>query len=467
MLLCVLLLILYSVQLPGSALSGVLLVALVSVGFLLASVTRALVSQLSMPLPKYVEPLDMSSWSHTDPVSDRVTVVFDALSGHRPHSAIAHAFTSVQDARRLSELKTLVDRRLREGNYVASSLHHLVFSVLSAADKEKLLGHFEATFKASGLSSTSRIVVSDIDDTLAPTFKDRRGYQWGQPYPGVKALYAELAGVAPEDVMDRLVFVTARPGFLASWTRGEMKASGFAASMILFGSATSSATPPRMLARKQKQIRQVRAVWPECELVLVGDNGQMDIDLGTVLLREGVVRSCVIHDIYESSPVKDSPELASSAAMAVRMSSSDEDAEDDDDVEQARRSERLAAARRTSAPAALSSYSDAPPRMLVEHSRPLGFRHDDCKEAGIHLFQTYAGAALACYQLGLVDRNAMRRIVEACSRDLGDVNRRVGSATSTARKLCDATLRDVSRVALMLDDGDKVSFLDTVCSAMR
>ena len=60
----------------------------------------------------------------------------------------------------------------------------------------------------------------------------------------------------------------------------------------------------------------------------------------------------------------------------------------------------------------------------------------------------------------------MRRVVEACARDLGILNKKATSA-KIAQKLCDATLRDVSRVALNLDDHAKVDFLENVCVALK
>lgn len=80
-----------------------------------------------------------------------------------------------------------------------------------------------------------------------------------------------------------------------------------------------------MLQRKLKQSKQLHQLFPERKFILIGDNGQMDIDLGLVitahctqkklmlivvrqmLIKENLVEAVFIHDIYESSLAKSQP----------------------------------------------------------------------------------------------------------------------------------------------------------------
>jgi hypothetical protein len=243
------------------------------------------------------------------------------------------------------------------------------------------------------------------------------------------------------------------------------------------------------LTQKVKQVRELRSLWPECSVILVGDNGQRDIDLGALLLKENLVEAVFIHDIFASedeitrtTSTSFGGELDTIAQFQHTSSSS---FLDDDDVEASltmNEDDRLASiqarpmARLISAPAALgttSSLADSSQLgtekkrlMVLEPSVPIGFRHNECSEAGIDLFQTYAGAALKCYHKGLLDVAALERVARSCAADLGSTS----IDGLVKQRLVDSLLRDVARVALEFRDkspSEKVDFLEFVHEAIK
>jgi len=421
--------------------------------------------------------------------------------------AITCALTSCMSSEHLTEIKMAMDRELRRAdvNEKYATLHAAVFSFLQKGERDAVLTHLLAVHKITVDTAEStdskprqRLLISDIDDTLVPTFKDRRGFSWGVPYPGVRQLYKELTGVTDATLsregelsllQERVAFVTARPGILRNWTKQEIAKAGFEGSIILMGFATTATTPQGMLAQKVKQVRELKSLWPECDVILVGDNGQRDIDLGATLMKEGLVQAVFIHDIFAS---EDEVTRTSSTSLGAEMdvaslqhsnSSSSYVTEDDDPEEPLNMTEdeRVASiqakpmVRLSSAPAALGtatsksfvSLAAEQKRLVVlEPSVPIGFRHNECTEAGIDLFQTYAGAALKCYQKGLLGVEALERVARACSSDLGSTS----IDGQVKQRLVDSLLRDVARVALEFTEktpSEKFDFLEFVHEAIK
>jgi len=246
-----------------------------------------------------------------------------------------------------------------------------------------------------------------------------------------------------------------------------------------------------------KQVRELRDLWPECSVILVGDNGQRDIDLGALLMKEKLVEAVFIHDIFASE--EEMTRLSSTSLGAAEADSipsfqhaNSSSCMDEDDVEDElstmnmTEDERLssirpkAIVRLVSAPAALgttriqsfpsssslSSLSEKKRLIVLEPSVPIGFRHDECSEAGIELFQTYTGAALRCYQKGLLTIEALERVSRACAFDLGSTS----IDGLVKQRLVDSLLRDVARVALEFHDKsatETVDFLEYVHAAIK
>ena len=481
-------------------------------------------------------------FSLDDPVRSRVAHVATALkqlAGEtdsvwiyeaRLADAITTALTSCMSEDTLSEVKVAIDRELRTAslNERYDSLYSAVFSFLQKGERDAVLTHLSAIHhhqdgdeqdaQPTDRAPRSRMLISDIDDTLVPTFKDRRGFSWGVPYPGVRQLYKELVqstSVEGEDeattLRERVAFVTARPGLLRTWTKQEITKAGFGGSLILMGYATTATTPQGMLSQKVKQVRELRSLWPERSIILVGDNGQRDIDLGAMLLKENLVEAVFVHDIFASDeeiirttstsfsgednatnnnsiPEEQKAEFFDDDALLGRQETDDEFSHlalNDD--RRAASVQPKAMVRLISAPAALGSAassassrhasvsSDAEPMtsseakqrtvMVLEPSVPVGFRFDECSRAGIELFQTYAGAALRCFQKDLISVEALERVTRACASDLGNA-----AEGLVKQRLVDGFLRDVARVALefkLKTPAEKVEFLEYVHEAIR
>jgi len=461
-----------------------------------------LIPHSAVSIPQYYEQKLRVEFSLSDPLRSRIEYVSNALkqlagSGSalneaRLSDAITSALTSCVRRSTLLQVKVSLDKlfRLENASERCSSLHAVVFSLMQKGERDAVLTHFSALQHVGtadddeSSSKKMRVVISDIDDTLVPTFKDRRGFAWGVPYPGVRRLYEELVSMEDEEynvLKERVAFVTARPGILRNWTKQEIAKAGFGGSLILMGFATTATSPQGMLTQKVKQVREIKSLWPECSVVLVGDNGQRDIDLGTLLLKEGLVEAVFIHDIFASkeeftrtTSTSFSEESDTIGAMDFAFTSSyykndEEEAQglsEEDRIEAVRPKSMV---RLVSAPAALGSLSvlsDKKRVTVAEPSIPAGFRHAECVEAGIGLFQTYAGAALQCYQKGLINVHAMERVTRSCATDIG-----LTSVDGIVKqRLVDSLLRDVARVALEFREkspAEKVEFLEFIHEAVK
>ncbi|KAH9245971.1 hypothetical protein BASA81_016512 [Batrachochytrium salamandrivorans] len=210
------------------------------------------------------------------------------------------ALTSCLDLNTCFGVKLQLDLMLASSK--RQGLYEIVFGLMTNMQRMVVLVHFKALMgTSSDHQMLAKRVISDIDDTVFPSFKDFRGFAAGLPYPGVKSF---LQALSPHTV----TFVTARPPFLMSTTRTELNKIGFETNLVLMGTHTS-ALSGNLLSQKLKQVREMKLLWPECELILVGDNGQRDIDLGIILQREGLVSQVFIHDIYREAQCLIPPKL--------------------------------------------------------------------------------------------------------------------------------------------------------------
>ena len=87
-------------------------------------------------------------------------------------------------------------------------------AAMTDIDDSKIRGQLLEHFKKEGAAALSGQVnvFSDIDDTFYVNYKDKR-YPDKTIYPGVRSLYAELdkGGAANEDAVGDLIFLSARP----------------------------------------------------------------------------------------------------------------------------------------------------------------------------------------------------------------------------------------------------------------
>ncbi|KAH9252202.1 hypothetical protein BASA81_009794 [Batrachochytrium salamandrivorans] len=384
---------------------------------------------------------------HAQTIPSRIEFVSRALLSSQDMfvSSLLSTSTSCVDMVTLSQFKSHLDLLLKQQG---QSLHHVVFDFVGDKQREILLGHFSAVHQDHHHTTTAvgggvvrkRIVLSDIDDTLLPSLKDCRGFTGGTPYPGVSTFLSQLASGDSEQV----AFVTARPAFLRKWTKKEIAKAGFDNGLLLMGSSRSAISPSGMLENKLKQARQMRRLWPECDMVLVGDNGQKDIDLGKALLSEKLVVGVFIHDIYF-----DGTELPpKTLALEEEKGEEGERAEEEEGL--LRELPNGLLLKRT------------PSLKVLEPSFRAGYRQTECGAVGINLFPSYAAAALMAKREGILDSMQVERVAKACATEFGEVQRK--------QRLAEYLVRDLGRVVHELDhleESGKVEFLHFIHEAIR
>lgn len=166
-----------------------------------------------------------------------------------------------------------------------------------------VLSHFAAVNDHCQLKEEATVVISDIDDTVVSTFKDWR-FPFDTLYPGCKQFYHELImsksrrrpaahSVSStcstnslsrqqfwQDARQNVVFVSARPPCLDRFTYDALNKQGFGNSLALTGETTALLSFRKMMERKVVHCTRLQSLFKECSFILIGDNGQADIDLG-------------------------------------------------------------------------------------------------------------------------------------------------------------------------------------------
>jgi hypothetical protein len=201
----------------------------------------------------------------------------------------------------LTALKNTINRR--------TDIHDLEGLVFGDIDDEairaEILDHIAT--EAATVSTGEAKVLSDIDDTAFCALHDRR-YPKGIIYPGILALWEALdrgAHAEPYSLGD-LTFLTARPmdafGLVETRTRRTLQAAGVAQSSVLLGSFGALRNHDAMAARKAANVEHYRLLYPEYDLVFVGDSGQGDVTVGELLYEQhpDAVRAVFIHDVKET-----------------------------------------------------------------------------------------------------------------------------------------------------------------------
>ena len=180
-------------------------------------------------------------------------------------------------------------------------LERVVFSYLDETQREAVLAHIGV--ESAAWPGAVRVVV-DIDDTLFASLHDRV-YPHGVLYPGALAFLTRCGGPtkygrggAP------LTVVTARPEMLEPGTWRQLTRLGVPALAVLSGSVTSVATDGAMADRKAVNVEHLLVLHPKDRLVLVGDDGQGDLDLARQALAEwpSRVAAVFIHHVASAPP---------------------------------------------------------------------------------------------------------------------------------------------------------------------
>lgn len=184
-------------------------------------------------------------------------------------------------------------------------LEDLVFFGLSESDRDRVLAHFAA--EAQGRIIKDPKILSDIDDTVFCKLHDHR-WPRGMIYPGVLSLFEALDRGGDDDPFDLgdLTFVTARPadawGLVETWSRATLHRAGVSRLSVLSGSFRALLTKDAMATRKLENIARYRRLFPEYQLVFLGDSGQGDVLVGERLIQveAAAVRLVLIHDVVNT-----------------------------------------------------------------------------------------------------------------------------------------------------------------------
>jgi len=245
---------------------------------------------------------------------------------------------------------------LKEAVDGGSDYHDLVQLVFHDIDDEGVRDEILAHIAAEACAPAGLKILSDIDDTLYLSWKDRR-YPAKTVYPGVMQLYAELSGSHLEPNASVVTFVTARPGDRAGVvedaTRRALSALGLPRARVLAGAFTKLAGNDLIAEEKIANFERYRRVFPEFRFVFFGDSGQGDVAVGERMraLAPEAVPVVLIHDVVAT------PEE----------------------------------------------------------------RRRELSERGVHLSDSYVGAAAIAYERGLLAVEGLERVIAAAERELSAI----------------------------------------------
>lgn len=201
----------------------------------------------------------------------------------------------------LTHLKNTIN--LAKGRH---DLEGLVFRDIDNEDRrEQLLAHFAASSSIEGKREAK--VLSDIDDTAIARIHEKR-YPKGTVIPGILPFY-EALDIGPDDApisRGDLTFVTARPsdafGLMKGQSRKTLTEAGVTDLSIMTGSWFNLASHDSMAAKKLENIAHYAKLYPEYDLVFIGDSGQGDIIVGERMVETypDVVKAVFIHDVVQT-----------------------------------------------------------------------------------------------------------------------------------------------------------------------
>jgi len=231
-----------------------------------------------------------------------------ALQASRTGAAGRAAVVGLLTAARGTELTALKNAIDAADDFC--DLERLVFEYLDPEGRDTVLAHIAAQAVPLGSSGRREVkVLSDVDDTAVCSLRDTR-YPSGTLYPGVLAFWAALdqgPDQLPASVGD-LAFLTARPGdgfgLIENRLRSMLRRRGVGPSSVLTGGFAHLFTREAMAAQKLDNIRRYTALYPEYDLVFVGDSGQGDAAVGEAL-RAGhaaVTAGVFVHDVTGTPP---------------------------------------------------------------------------------------------------------------------------------------------------------------------
>ena len=212
--------------------------------------------------------------------------------------------------RQLYQLKDRLDMLGRK------NMLDIIFDCISDSDiQTTLCKHFQKqALKLSKDVTFNRPirVLSDIDDTLVHSGWGLGGPKFpaGSVLPGFLALVKELRA--------RVIFITARPGFLKKQTYDKLISYGVENPNVITGVLSDSVLIPFAPSlsndwisnRKFGSYVRYKRLFPECRFIWFGDSGQGDVQMGQKMLEEDLesmhafkleksVIGCYIQDVTQ------------------------------------------------------------------------------------------------------------------------------------------------------------------------
>lgn len=176
----------------------------------------------------------------------------------------------------------------------SGDLIHLIYGNKNVTEVVTMMQHIAVeSIKVKEQQPHLVKVVSDIDDTLFPGWIDQR-YPLHIPYPGVSDLYARLSRGLVQDakgdsVRPSITFLTARPrGWLSVGrylTLQHIKSLGVPNVTVLNGSVKGLVSSEKIASLKLDNFTRYASLFPEFKFVFFGDSGQGDALLASRLLK--------------------------------------------------------------------------------------------------------------------------------------------------------------------------------------
>ena len=253
----------------------------------LMDLPKVMASMRSLDLGMRQEALDLLLRERIDELSNETLAqVIAALhrgpTPRRSQEAIVEVMTS-RTGEDYTNLKYLLNSTGDQHD-----LEHLVFEDLGKDLRRRLLAHTREQAVA-GQGAMLRILC-DIDDTVKCMLHDKR-YPRGIVYPGVVALLDRLdrGGAAKPDTAGDLTFITARPGgprgLVSQYTYVAMDDFGLPPYAVQGGSFLNLHTKAAISSRKLQNVERDQLLFPETQMVFLGDSGQADAQVGQEMYR--------------------------------------------------------------------------------------------------------------------------------------------------------------------------------------
>lgn len=185
-----------------------------------------------------------------------------------------------------------------------SDMYHLVFSKIKSNSLRNLLFfHFlyqsKTTLNDTGNPAYYYSLLSDIDDTALNSFKDRRFSDKGKKlYPGYLQIIDTILDLNSQTPLMKkrkcspgLTFLTGRARMGGKGLFKKMKKLGIKRPMsTLYGSIPHSiavivSDHPMMMKKVERGVNYSK-IYPEKKFIFLGDNGQLDLEVGQNLSKK-------------------------------------------------------------------------------------------------------------------------------------------------------------------------------------